>query len=78
LGGELLRHLKELTRKRVLIGAWADALWAIRFYEKHGFHLVSQEDKRQLLQRYWKIPARQVETSVVLSSEDRLQTEAGG
>jgi GNAT superfamily N-acetyltransferase len=70
LGSELLRHLQRLTRKRILIGAWADATWAIRFYEKHGFHLVSAEEKRQLLQKYWRIPARQAETSVVLSSRD--------
>lgn len=68
LGGELLRYLHELTTRRVLIGAWADAAWAIQFYEKHGFRLVPAEEKNQLLQRYWKISARQVETSVVLSS----------
>ena len=71
LGGELLRQLRKLTEKRILIGAWADAPWAIHFYEKHGFHLVSAEGKSQLLQRYWEIPARQVETSVVLSSGER-------
>ncbi len=70
LGGELLRHLQALTKRRVLIGTWADATWAIHFYEKHGFRLVPTEEKDQLLQRYWKIPARQVETSVVLSSEE--------
>jgi GNAT superfamily N-acetyltransferase len=68
LGSELLQHLQKTTKKRILIGAWAGAPWAIRFYEKHGFRLVPPEEKVQLLQRYWKIPACQVETSVVLSS----------
>lgn len=77
LGSELLRHLQELTEKRVLIGAWADAPWAIQFYEKHGFRLVPAEEKSQLLQRFWKIPARQVETSVVLSSGERPPEAAG-
>ncbi len=68
LGGRLLRHVRALTNRRVLIGTWADASWAIHFYRKHGFQLVPAEQKDQLLKTYWKIPARQVETSVVLSS----------
>lgn len=71
LGGRLLRYLQALTKRRILIGTWADATWAIRFYEKHGFRLVPARKKDQLLQTYWKIPARQVETSVVLSSGER-------
>jgi len=51
----------------ILIGTWADALWAIRFYEKHGFRQVSTEEKNRLLRKYWTIPERQVETSVVLA-----------
>ena len=50
----------------ILVGTWADATWAIRFYEKHGFKLVSSEEKDRLLRIYWNIPERQVETSVVL------------
>jgi hypothetical protein len=65
---QLLQHLQALTKGRVLIGTWSDASWAIHFYEKHGFRLVSAEEKNQLLKRYWKIHARQVETSLVLSS----------
>jgi GNAT superfamily N-acetyltransferase len=65
-GGMLLRHLQTLTRRRVLIGTWADASWAIHFYEKHGFRLAPAREKDQLLRRYWKVPARQIETSVVL------------
>jgi GNAT superfamily N-acetyltransferase len=66
IGGLLLGHLRTLTQRPVLIGTWAAATWAIRFYERHGFRVVSQEEKERLLRRYWKIPERQVETSVVL------------
>jgi GNAT superfamily N-acetyltransferase len=66
IGASLLCHLRELARGPVLIGTWADAVWAIRFYEKHGFRLVAPEQKARLLKRYWNIPDRQVETSVVL------------
>jgi N-acetylglutamate synthase-like GNAT family acetyltransferase len=65
MGSRLLSHLRELTNDPVLIGTWADAGWAIRFYEKHGFRMVSSEDKNRLLKKYWNIPERQVETSVV-------------
>jgi N-acetylglutamate synthase-like GNAT family acetyltransferase len=67
IGSQLLSYLRELTKDPVLIGTWADAVWAIRFYEKHGFQLVSTEDKDRLLKKYWNIPERQVETSVVLA-----------
>ena len=69
IGGLLLAHLRKLAAGPVLIGTWADAIWAIRFYEKHGFHVVAPEVKERLLKRYWKIPDRQVETSVVLADE---------
>jgi N-acetylglutamate synthase-like GNAT family acetyltransferase len=67
IGGKLLTHLRTLTDRPMLIGTWADATWAITFYEKHGFHLVSEEEKNRLLKKYWSIPERQVETSVVLA-----------
>src|SRR5437763_44111 len=67
IGGRLLSHLRKLARGPVLIGTWADAVWAIRFYEKHGFHVVAPEQKQRLLKRYWNVPDRQVETSVVLA-----------
>lgn len=67
IGVRLLAHLRGMVTKPVLIGTWADAVWAIRFYEKHGFSTVSREEKERLLRRYWKIPERQVETSVVLA-----------
>lgn len=68
LGSELLEFLRSLTASPVLIGTWANAVWAIRFYEKHGFRLVSPEGKTLLLKKYWSIPDRQVETSVVLTA----------
>lgn len=70
IGARLLKHLNEIATTPVLIGTWADAGWAIAFYQKHGFRLVSAEEKNILLRKYWTIPARQVETSVVLKSAD--------
>jgi len=67
IGGALLRHLLATAEKPVLIGTWADASWAIAFYEKHGFRVTSREETTRLLKRYWDIPERQVETSVVLA-----------
>ena len=67
VGGRLLAHLRTLTDRPVLIGTWADAAWAVAFYEKHGFRRVTPEEKDRLLRTYWDIPARQVETSVVLA-----------
>jgi GNAT superfamily N-acetyltransferase len=66
IGGKLLSHLQTLTIRPVLIGTWADASWAIRFYEKHGFKPVPADQKDRLLQRYWNVPVRQIETSIVL------------
>jgi hypothetical protein len=51
----------------VLIGTWADAVWAIRFYERHGFNVVAPGEKQRLLKKYWTVPDRQIETSVVLA-----------
>jgi GNAT superfamily N-acetyltransferase len=67
VGSALLAHLRELTDKPILIGTWADAGWAINFYQRHGFRKVTQDEKNLLLKRYWSIPERQVETSVVLA-----------
>jgi len=69
IGGRLLLALREKTRRPILIGTWADAVWAIRFYERHGFRLVSPEEKDRLLKTYWSIPERQIETSVVLTDK---------
>jgi hypothetical protein len=67
----------ELTSRPTLIGTWAAAGWAVRFYERHGFALVTPEEKDRLLAKYWDIPARQVETSVVLA-DARWRGLAGG
>jgi len=67
VGGALLRHLRERAARPMLVGTWAAAEWAIRFYERHGFELVSPERKTELLRAYWSIPERQIETSVVLA-----------
>jgi GNAT superfamily N-acetyltransferase len=67
LGAKLLSHLREMATGPVLIGTWADAVWAIRFYEKNGFEMVGAEEKERLLRKYWSIPERQIETSVVLA-----------
>jgi len=77
VGGNLLRHLLGSATRPVLIGTWAAATWAIRFYEKHGFYVVSTEEKTRLLKRYWTIPDRQLETSVVLANQraDTLTTQ---
>jgi GNAT superfamily N-acetyltransferase len=65
VGGHLLSHLRALTSSPVLIGTWGDAAWAIRFYEKHGFQMVSRHERDRLLKKYWSILERQIETSVV-------------
>jgi len=69
IGGKLLSSLRQQATRPLLVGTWADALWAIRFYENHGFRLVSWEEKERLLRKYWSIPERQVETSVVLADQ---------
>ena len=66
IGSKLLQHLERMTEKPILIGTWATAAWAILFYEKNGYRLVSDEEKNRLLRKYWSIPERQVITSVVL------------
>jgi GNAT superfamily N-acetyltransferase len=66
IGSQLLAHLLSLAHQPLLVGTWADALWAVRFYERHGFRLVTPTEKDYLLRRYWSIPERQVDTSVVL------------
>ncbi len=68
IGGALVAHLRRQSTRQVLVGTWAAAEWAVRFYERHGFALLSPERTAQLLSTYWDIPRRQVETSVVLAS----------
>lgn len=68
IGTRLLRHVESLTDKPILIGTWAAASWAIGFYERNGFNVVDDAEKDRLLRRYWSIPERQIETSVVLAN----------
>jgi N-acetylglutamate synthase-like GNAT family acetyltransferase len=68
VGSQLLHRLEAMTDKPILIGTWAAATWAVTFYEKNGYRLVSTEEKNHLLKQYWNIPDRQVETSVILTS----------
>jgi GNAT superfamily N-acetyltransferase len=73
IGGDLLSFLCKQTTRPILIGTWADAVWAVRFYENHGFRLVSPKDKNHLLKKYWSIPESQVQTSVVLTDQVSFQ-----
>ncbi|MDB5231213.1 MAG: GCN5-related N-acetyltransferase [Chitinophagaceae bacterium] len=70
IGSRLLQHLSSIATTPLLIGTWADANWAIDFYQKHQFRLLPAEEKNNLLRKYWTIPDRQIETSVVLASAD--------
>jgi N-acetylglutamate synthase-like GNAT family acetyltransferase len=83
VGTRLLRHVESLVDKPILIGTWAAASWAIEFYQRNGFSVVSTEEKNRLIRSYWSIPTRQVETSVVLANarwtalQSRATTAAG-
>lgn len=67
IGSRLLQHLVAQTDRPILVGTWADATWATRFYVKHGFTLLSPAETEPVLRRYWSIPDRQIATSVVLA-----------
>jgi GNAT superfamily N-acetyltransferase len=69
IGGALIQHLRRRSQRRMLVGTWAAADWAIDFYQRHGFVLVSAAETPALLRTYWAIPERQIQTSVVLTSE---------
>jgi len=68
IGQKLLKHLEAMTAKPILIGTWTAAVWAIRFYEKNGYRTLSRPETERLLRKYWSIPERQIETSVVLAN----------
>ena len=68
IGAALITQLRSLSKRRMLVGTWSDASWAIRFYQRHGFELVAAARRAELFEKYWKIPERQVETSVVLAN----------
>ena len=72
IGSALMQALVPKAKPRLLVGTWAAAAWAIRFYEGHHFRLVGEEEKSRLLSTYWSIPDRQRETSVVLAHEGRI------
>lgn len=77
IGRQLLGHLRTVAHGPVLIGTWAQASWAIRFYQNNGFAIVPEDEKDRLLRKYWKVPERQMETSVVLcdqSYRDQAET----
>ena len=78
IGGMILSRLKTQTDRPLLVGTWAAATWATRFYEKHGFHRVTPEEKNRLLRTYWSIPERQIETSVVLADKRWLARQRRG
>lgn len=70
IGAQLLTHLRSQTAQPILIGTWADAVWAIGFYQRQGFCFVPPDEKAPLLRKYWTVPDRQIETSVVLADSN--------
>ena len=73
IGSRLLEDARAAADRPLLVGTWAVAGWAVRFYQSHGFDLVPCEEVPALLHRYWDIPERQVETSVVLAETGWLE-----
>jgi len=67
VGRRLLDHLRATSERPLLVGTWADAEWAIRFYRRNGFEPVGEDRTKRLLRTYWAIPERQLETSIVLA-----------
>jgi GNAT superfamily N-acetyltransferase len=70
VGSTLIKHLLRTSSRRLLVGTWATAHWAIDFYRRHGFQPASQDENIRLLSTYWDIPQRQIETSVVLVNDE--------
>jgi GNAT superfamily N-acetyltransferase len=68
IGSELLRHIETLASKPILLGTWSAATWAIAFYEKNGYRVLSRPETERLLRKYWRIPERQIAASVVLAN----------
>ena len=75
IGGQLLELVRKQSDKPFLIGTWMDATWAIKFYEKHGFQQIPKDQISDLLEKYWSIPKRQIETSTVLADDKWFKTE---
>lgn len=76
IGSLLIAHCNRLMTRPALVGTWAAAAWAVGFYEKHGYKQVTREQKEHLLRKYWSIPERQVETSVVLADKKWFQLDS--
>ncbi len=76
IGEKLLRYLESLTEKPILIGTWKAASWAISFYEKNGYVRVFEAETERLLRKYWSIPERQIETSVVLANRTWIENKS--
>jgi len=76
IGSFLLHHFEGATESPILIGTWADATWAVSFYQKNGYQLVTPKEKTMLLKKYWTIPDRQIETSVVLADSKWINENA--
>lgn len=76
-GSALLAHLREVTDMPMLVGTWRAAAWAVRFYRRHGFSLLDPLDTDRLLSRYWSVPARQREASVVLADARWMALDQG-
>ena len=78
IGAALLDAIRAQAQTPLLVGTWAAAVWAIRFYERQGFRLVSAAEKDRLLAAHWSIPVRQIETSVVLADDAWFAAQALG
>ena len=78
IGARLLADMMMRVDRPMLVGTWSAALWAIRFYERHGFQKVTPTEKDRLLRTYWTVPDRQIETSVVLADARWLVREGEG
>ena len=77
IGGLLLEGLESTITKPILIGTWAAATWAIEFYRRNGFTLLTEAEKERLLRTYWSIPERQIATSVVLADRKWMDSRRG-
>ena len=78
IGSALLGELRRRTQQPMLVGTWAASSWAIRFYEKHGFHGVPDARREALLRRYWTVPEAQIAASVVLADVEWWRQQGGG
>ena len=74
IGKKLLQNLQSMTEKPILIGTWTAASWAVSFYQKNGYKLVSEKEKNRLLRKYWSLPHRQFETTLLLDNTTYSQT----